>query len=236
MRVISVSLLARLGAATAASAIAVTGVVASAGAADAATQVKKLPTAISVRKVNHPRHHYDALHARLRSHHAPLRNKVVYLERKTATTTFTVVAHKTTNRHGRVVFRVSPAVPSAFKIVFNGTPNFQPSHSRIVLTARTHAPRAKTSLSIRKVNHPVLGYDTISGVLKSHGKAISNRRVYLERRAAGTTTFTVLRHKRTGPHGGVAFRVSRAIKGAYKLVFHKHPHYRASHSGIVHVR
>jgi hypothetical protein len=139
MRAFSLTLLTRVGATAAAAAIAATGVLATASVADAATtHVRKLPTSVSVRKVAHPAHGYDTVSGVLRSHRARVRDKVVYLERKTATTKFVVVAHKITGRHGGVAFRVSPAVTTKYELVFRGTPNFRHSHSGVV-TVRVKA-------------------------------------------------------------------------------------------------
>jgi hypothetical protein len=107
---------------------------ATASAADAsATHVRKLPTSLSILKVDHPRHGFHVIRGVLRSHRVPLRYKVVFLESRTAGTRFAVVGRERTHRHGGwVAFRVSPTVTTRYVLVFRGSPNFQHSHSHPV--------------------------------------------------------------------------------------------------------
>jgi hypothetical protein len=141
MSAFGVSLLTKVGAATAAAAIATTGAMAASGTADAsaAHHLRKLPTSLSIRKVDHPRRGFDVISGSLRSRRVPLRYKVVYLESRTKGTKFTVVAHELTHKHGGwVAFRVSPTVTTRYVLVFRGSPNFRHSHSGVV-TARVKA-------------------------------------------------------------------------------------------------
>lgn len=134
------SLLTRVGSAAAAAAIATTGVMATASAADAAaTHVRKLPTSLSIRAVAHHRRHFDVISGALKSHRVPLRYKVVFLESRTAGTKFAVVARELTHRRGGwVAFRVSPRETTRYVLVFRGSPNFRHSHSGVV-TVRVKA-------------------------------------------------------------------------------------------------
>jgi hypothetical protein len=132
------SLLTRAGAATAAGAIAVTGAMVTTGAASAATtRVHRLPTHLSIAKRHAVEHHrrITLIGGDLRSHRTPLRDKVVYLERRTPGTKWTVIGHEVTNRRGGVAFVVNPKVTARFALVFKGSPNFQASHSRVVTVA-----------------------------------------------------------------------------------------------------
>jgi hypothetical protein len=152
MNASGVSLLTRVGSAAAATAIAVSGVMATASTADAATtsrvmtpaaaasHVRKLPTSLSIRKVDHPRRHFDVISGALRSLRVPLRDEVVVLERRSAGTRFHAVAAERTHRHGGwVAFRVRPAVVwTRYVLVFRGSPNFRHSHSGVV-TVRARA-------------------------------------------------------------------------------------------------
>ena len=129
------SLLTRAGAATAAGAIAVTGAMVTTGAANAATtHVRRLPTHLSIAKrhaVEHHRH-LTVIGGDLRSRRFGLRDKVVYLERRTPGTKWAVAGHETTNRFGQVAFAVNPAATTRFVLVYKGSKNFRASRSRVV--------------------------------------------------------------------------------------------------------
>lgn len=129
-----VSLLVRVGSAVAAAAIATAGAMAMTSAADAATanRVPKLVTSLSIRKVTFPRRHFALIGGDLRSDRVPLRDKVVYLESRTADTRFRVVAHERTHLLGLVVFKVSPKATTRYKLVYKGSPNFRACSSGVV--------------------------------------------------------------------------------------------------------
>ncbi|GEM_PF-945017 len=129
------SLLARAGSLAAAAAIAVTGATATAGAASAATtNVPRLATHLSIAKVPAILHHRHVavIVGDLRSHRVPLRGKVVYLDRRTADSKWVVVGREVTHRFGGVAFVVDPKVNAQYVLVFRGSLNFSPSHSRVV--------------------------------------------------------------------------------------------------------
>jgi hypothetical protein len=130
------SLLTRAGSAAAVGAIAITGAVATAGAADAATaHAPRLPTHLAIAKRHAVEHHrrITVIGGDLRSRRVPLKGKLVFLDRKTAgSTTWTVIGHESTNRFGQVAFVVNPTVTAHFVLVYKGSPNFLPSHSRVV--------------------------------------------------------------------------------------------------------
>src|SRR5258707_659606 len=129
-----VSLLTRAGAATAATAIALTGAAVTSSAAGAATHhVRKLPTSLSVRLVKHTKEGFDVISGQLRSHHIGLSGKTVLLESRTAGTTFAVIGTGTTGPHGAVSFKeATPAETTKYKLVFEALPNFKASHSGVV--------------------------------------------------------------------------------------------------------
>ena len=234
------SLLTRAGAATAATAIALTGAAVTSSAAGAATHhVRKLPTSLSVRLVKHTHDGFDVVRGQLRSHHVPLRNKTVLLESRTATTKFAVVDSARTGAHGVAAFKVTlPSETTKYKLVFAPHPNFRASHSGVVTirVASTPPPppvALRTSLSIRLVKHPKKGFDAISGQLRSHHIGLSGKTVLLESRTAGTK-FAVIDTGTTGAHGVVAFKEPTPTETTrYKLVFEALPNFKASHSGVV---
>jgi hypothetical protein len=129
------SLVARIGSVAAAAVIAATGALATAGAAGAATTHVRLPTHLSVAKVPATLHHRHVavIVGHLRSHRVPLRGKVVFLDRRTATGKWVVVRKEVTHRFGNVAFVVDPKVNAHYVLVFNGSRNFRPSRSRVVV-------------------------------------------------------------------------------------------------------
>jgi hypothetical protein len=128
------SLLTRVGSVAAAAAIATTGALATASAAGAATTVKRLPTHLSVAKVPAP-HDHTVILGRLTSFKRPLRDEVVYLDRKHGI--FLIqVAHEKTDKFGAVAFIVDPPKTTEYVLVFKGSVNFSPSHSSFVTVRR----------------------------------------------------------------------------------------------------
>jgi hypothetical protein len=132
------SLLTRVGSLAAAAAIATTGAIATAGAAGAAaTNLKRLPTSLSAVAIpgSTPKHHhFTAIIGRLTSHKTALRNEVVYLDRRVGPSLI-AVAHHRTDKFGAVAFIVTPQKATQYMLIFTGTVNFAPSHSKFV-TAR----------------------------------------------------------------------------------------------------
>jgi hypothetical protein len=247
--------LARTGTGAAAIAIALTGALGTATAADAATAVhhlRKLPTSLSIRKVKHPKLGYDVIRGNLRTvRQLPLRGKTVLLESRTPATSTTpaspwaVIDQQVSGRHGAVAFKESPAATTRYKLVFRAHPNFRHSQSGVVTirVATTPPPAAvKTSLSIRAVKHPKLGFDLISGNLRTgHRAAVPDETVLLESRTPATPTapaspWAVIDQQVTGAHGGVAFKESPATTTRYKLVHQADAGFRASQSGVVTIR
>jgi hypothetical protein len=255
MRAPRLSSLARTGTGAAAVAIAITGALGAASAADAATSVhhlRKLPTSLSIRKVKHPKLGFDVVSGNLRTaRRVPLRGKDVLLESRTPATStapasaWAVVDQQVTGLHGAVAFKENPAVTTRYKLVFRAHPNFRHSQSgvvTIVVKATTPPAAARTSLSIREVKHPKLGFDVISGNLRTgHKVAVPNETVLLESRTPATSSapasaWAVVDQQQTGVHGAVAFKEDPAVTTRYKLVHAADAAFRASQSGVVTVR
>jgi hypothetical protein len=255
MRAPRLSSLARAGTGAAAVAIALTGALGAASAADAATSVhhlRKLPTSLSIRKVKHPKLGFDVISGNLRTtHRVPLRGKTVFLESRTPATSaspaspWAIVDQQTTGLHGAVAFKENPAATTRYKLVFKAHPNFRHSQSGVVtirVATTTPPTAARTSLSIRAVKHPKLGFDVISGNLRTgHKVAVPNETVLLESRTPATSTtpaspWAVVDQQVTGAHGAVAFKESPTATIRYKLVHDADAAFRASHSGVVTIR
>jgi hypothetical protein len=129
------SLLTRAGSVAAAAAFATTGVMVTAGAADASTAHHRLATHLSVAKrhaVEH-HHHVTLLLGRLstKHHNIGLRGRLVFLDRVTKKGVVQI-GHERTGAHGRVAFAVDPKGTAAFVLVFKGTPRLHSSRSRVV--------------------------------------------------------------------------------------------------------
>jgi hypothetical protein len=130
------SLMTRAGTVAAAAAIATTGVMATAAAADASTAHSRLGTHLGVAKrhaVEHG-HHFTVLLGRLstRHHNMGLRGRLVFLDRVTKKG-LVQVGHERTGAHGRVAFAVDPKGIAVFVLVFKGTPHLHASHSHAVI-------------------------------------------------------------------------------------------------------
>jgi hypothetical protein len=130
------SLMVRAGSVATAAVIAAGGALATASAAGASTtHVRKVPTQLSAVKhhaaIRH--HHFTVITGRLRSHHHPLRGKIVFLDRKVAPHKWVKVRREVTSRFGAVAFAVNPKAEARYVLVFKGSPNFQSSRSRVLV-------------------------------------------------------------------------------------------------------
>jgi hypothetical protein len=128
------SLLTRAGSVAAAAAIATTGVMAVAGAADASTaHHPRIATHLGAGK-RHGSHHVTWVLGRLstRHHNMGLRGRLVFLDRVTKKG-LVQVAHERTGAHGRLAFAVDPKGVAVFVLVFKGTPRLHSSHSHAVI-------------------------------------------------------------------------------------------------------
>ena len=100
----------------------------------------------------------------------------------------------------------------------------------------TAATRAHTSLSIRLANPSINpgGSDAISGSLRGGGTALPGRRVMLQDRPTGTTTWTTVATHRTNYKGAVSFiEPAPTASEDYQLVFLGGPLFQGCQSGVV---
>jgi hypothetical protein len=127
------SLLTRAGSAAAIGALAITGAMATTGAADAAT-AHRLPTHLAIAKRHAVEHHkrITVIGGVLRSHTVALKDKTVFIDRRAPGGKWAVIGHEQTNRFGQVAFVVNPKATAQFVLVYKGSVNFLPSHSRVV--------------------------------------------------------------------------------------------------------
>jgi hypothetical protein len=128
------SLLTRAGSVAAAAAIATTGVMATAAAADASTaHHPRIATHLGAGK-KHGAHHVTWVLGRLstKHHNIGLRGRLVFLDRITKSG-LVQIGHERTGAHGRVAFAVDPKGTAVFVLVFKGTPRLHSSHSHLVV-------------------------------------------------------------------------------------------------------
>lgn len=143
---------------------------------------------------------------------------------------FTTVGTGTTAADGSVSFPVTPTVTTRYRLVEPATSTSSAVASRIVSVT----VRKPSSLSIR-AQQAGTG-ERISGVLLGGGHVLRGRKVTLQQRPAGGSTWTPVRTKLTDRHGGVAFHVAApAGPTDYRLAFAGGPGYDGSVSGIVKV-
>lgn len=166
----------------------------------------------------------------------PLAGAAVVLRAKpSGATSFHAVATHNSGSRGGVAFVVSPARTTAYQLVFRGDASDTASRSGIVTLRVRPDDRPTTSLSIR-LSVPAVdpgGAAVVSGVLLGAGHPLGDRRVILQRRPAGDSTWHFARAKDTGPHGFVAFVVRPPVRTQFRLVFLPHPNFRGSRSGVV---
>jgi hypothetical protein len=154
---------------------------------------------------------------------------------------FTPIAQATTGDHGGLHAKIMPAVTTRYRWHYLGDADTRPSVSGIA-TVRVRTPehpptRLPTTLAIR-VAHRVVGLDgadEVRGRLRTHRVPIRHRWVILTSRTPDATSWSFVAAHRTGPLGGVAFRVHPADHTAYRLAFLGTPLLQPSRSAIVHV-
>ena len=141
---------------------------------------------------------------------------------------FSTAGTATTAADGSVSFPVMPTVSTRYRLVEPASSSSAAVASRVV----TVTLRKGSSLSIR--GKQVATGENISGVLRGGGHALRDRRVTLQSRPSGSTTWSPVRTRRTGRHGLVRFHVATpSVSTDYQLVFSGGARYAGSASGIV---
>ncbi|SRR5712691_2800551 len=139
MRPTRASLLSRVGPAVTVAVLAAGGVLATAGAASAATDghghAKAATTLhISNKAVAHNHHHADVLTGVLKSHRKAVAGETITLESRAGVhRKWAVVASGTTGTDGSVSFTITaPTKTTQFEMVFAGDSTFRKSHSNVI--------------------------------------------------------------------------------------------------------
>jgi hypothetical protein len=160
----------------------------------------------------------------------PLVGETVHLRGRRLGQTFAEVGSATTAADGTVSFTVTPPATTQYVLVFAKTAAYAGARSAI---ATVHVLRP-TSLSIRAVHRALTDAEVISGSLRGAGMGIPHRRVMLQDRPTGTTTWTTVATHRTNYKGAVSFvEPAPSSSEDYQLVFAGGPIFDGCQSGVV---
>jgi 5-hydroxyisourate hydrolase-like protein (transthyretin family) len=133
-----------------------------------------------------------------------------------------------TGTDGSVSFPVMPTTSTRYRLKELATSPTQAAASRVA----TLTVRSPSSLSIRARQAHMR--EIISGDLRGGGHGLPGRRVTLQSRPTGDTTWTPVKAHRTGHHGIIRFRVAVPTASTdYRLVFAGGRAFDASSSGVV---
>jgi 5-hydroxyisourate hydrolase-like protein (transthyretin family) len=133
-----------------------------------------------------------------------------------------------TGTDGGVSFPVMPTTSTRYRLKELATSSTPAAASRIA----TLTVRSPSSLSIRARQAHLR--EIISGDLRGGGHGLPGRRVTLQSRPTGGTTWTAVKTHRTGRHGRIRFRVAIPTASTdYRLVFAGGRAFDASSSGVV---
>jgi hypothetical protein len=209
-------------------AVAATVVVTFAGTAGAATTTPKAPTTLSIVLAHNSitKGDTDTVSGVLASKGTPLPGRTVEIERwLSKAKKWYGFEERGTGPKGGVAFVVRPAGTTSYRLVFNGGPNYDATHSATGTVVVKPFVKTPTVLSISQTpgtSNPGPGksktYDTISGQLTTaKGKDLGGQFVWLDKVVSGKL------HEqyalRTGKLGKVSFKVSPAATTTYELVF-----------------
>jgi hypothetical protein len=140
------------------------------------------------------------------------------------------MASAITGNDGSVSFAVTPVVTSHYVLVFKKTDTNAGARSAVT----TIHVRQPSSLSIRARHARQSGMELISGDLRGGGRGLGHRKVTLQDRPSGTSTWTTVGSKLTHRNGGIGFVVPNAnVSEDYQLVFAGGPLYDGCQSGVV---
>jgi hypothetical protein len=161
---------------------------------------------------------------------APLVGDTVNLLGRHGHNGFAKLGSAITLADGSVSFSVTPAVTTQYVLRFAKTEADKGARSAIA-TVHVLLP---SSLSIRARVNNKTGNEVISGDLRGGGHALAHRKVTLQDKVDGTTTWTTVATRRTGHNGGVGFSVPAPTSNEdYQLVYTGGPRFDGCQSGIV---
>jgi hypothetical protein len=152
----------------------------------------------------------------------PIAGDTVNLIARNAHHKWAKVGSAVTGTDGSVSFTVTPQITTRYQLVFHATSADAGARSD---TATVHV-LMPSSLSIRLRSNARKGIEIISGNLRGGGKGLAGRKIMLQDRASGTTTWTTVATKGTGKGGNVSFSVAAPTASEdYQLVFAGGPNF-----------
>jgi 5-hydroxyisourate hydrolase-like protein (transthyretin family) len=141
---------------------------------------------------------------------------------------FAAAGTAVTGTDGSVTFPVMPTTSTRYRLKDPATSSSQ----AVASGTRTVTVRSASSLSIRtRQGHT---REAVSGDLRGGGHGLAHRRVTLQSRPTGGTTWAAVKAHRTGRHGMIRFHVRIPTASTdYRLVFAGGRAFDASASGVV---
>jgi hypothetical protein len=179
---------------------------------------RKIVTSLSIRAAHRivGADGQDLVRGRLRTHGIGLRNRVVdLLTRTAADPTWQVVGQELTDSIGAVQFPITPTAPAAYRLVFEGTPVFRPSHSGVVRIGVRPTVTATVAPGQVDPGETV----TVAGVAALAGQPLAGASVDLVARRAGNAgPRQVVGSGTTAADGSVAITDAPVVSTVYRLV------------------
>lgn len=177
----------------------------------------------------------DTVYGHLASRGHRLVNEAVILQDKVVGSGngWAQAAEAKTGRRGMVYFPVTPTAPTRYRLVFRGSPNFQPSHShpsRLVRVRNTSLTLTASSTSV----DPGTAV-TLSGALTANGAPAAGEPVQLRDKVAGSHArrFATVATTSTDANGSVTFSQTPTAPTRYLLVFRKTDTLQGARSRVV---
>jgi hypothetical protein len=176
----------------------------------------RIRTSLSIRAVRHlvRPDGSDVVRGHLRAGRVPLGHRDVILVSHTkGEDGWTFEGDHQTRRDGGVAFEISPTEPTAYRLVFLGTPLLRPARSGVVrVQDRPGVTIAADPTQITRGDST-----NISGVASDKGTPIAGSTVQLLARKAGAHHLKVVDSSTTAPDGSVSFTASPAVTTMYRL-------------------
>ncbi|MGC4112887.1 MAG: hypothetical protein QM747_21215 [Nocardioides sp.] len=177
---------------------------------------RRIRTSLSVRAVHRVvrQDGSDVVRGHLRAGRVPLGHRDVLLVSHTqGEDGWTFEGDHRTRRDGGVAFEVNPSEPTAYRLVFLGTPLLRPARSGVVrVLDRPDVTIAADPTTLTRGDST-----TISGTASDEGTPVAGASVQLLARKAGARHLKVLETGMTADDGSVSFTESPAVTTMYRI-------------------
>jgi hypothetical protein len=176
----------------------------------------RIRTSLSVRAVRRVvrENGTDVVRGHLRAGRVPLGHRHVLLVSHTkGSDGWTFEGVHWTRRDGGVAFHVSPGEPTAYRLVFLGTPLLRPARSAVVRVQ----DRPDVTISAEPAQVTRGQSTTISGTASDEGLPVVGATIQLLARQAGQRHLKVLETGTTADDGTVSFTESPSVTTTYRL-------------------